>query len=102
MGKQLGQPLMPVSLRGQCSLDIPSRKDQPWALPLSTRPTKDGHGPLALPTPSISGCPCPLTVHGQLHLSPRTVQNHVQHIYGKIEVSSRSAATKWALVRGIA
>jgi non-specific serine/threonine protein kinase len=37
-----------------------------------------------------------------LHISHRTVQNHVQHIYGKINVSSRSSATKWSLAQGIA
>jgi predicted ATPase/DNA-binding CsgD family transcriptional regulator len=36
-----------------------------------------------------------------LFISPRTVQNHVQHIYQKINVSSRSAATRWAMLNGI-
>ncbi|HYI24181.1 MAG TPA: LuxR C-terminal-related transcriptional regulator, partial [Thermomicrobiales bacterium] len=36
-----------------------------------------------------------------LFISPRTVQNHVQHIYTKIDVSSRSAATRWAMVHDI-
>jgi DNA-binding CsgD family transcriptional regulator len=37
-----------------------------------------------------------------LFISPRTVQNHVQSIYRKIDVSSRSAATRWAMDHGIA
>jgi DNA-binding CsgD family transcriptional regulator len=37
-----------------------------------------------------------------LFISPRTVNNHVQHIYDKIAVSSRSAATKWAIEHNVA
>jgi DNA-binding NarL/FixJ family response regulator len=37
-----------------------------------------------------------------LFVSPRTVHHHVQHIYGKIAVSSRSAATKWAIEHDVA
>jgi non-specific serine/threonine protein kinase len=37
-----------------------------------------------------------------LCISPRTVQNHVQHIYTKIDVSSRSAATRWSIAEGLA
>ena len=33
----------------------------------------------------------------QLVISPRTVNNHLTAIYGKIRVSSRSAATRYAL-----
>jgi DNA-binding NarL/FixJ family response regulator len=33
----------------------------------------------------------------QLVISPRTVSKHLQSIYGKIEVNSRSAATRFAL-----
>jgi len=33
----------------------------------------------------------------QLFISPRTAEHHVQHIYTKIGVSSRAAATRWAV-----
>ena len=33
----------------------------------------------------------------QLIISPRTVNTHLRAIYGKIQVSSRSAATRYAL-----
>jgi HD-GYP domain-containing protein (c-di-GMP phosphodiesterase class II) len=34
---------------------------------------------------------------GMLYLSPKTVDHHIQHIYGKIGVSSRVAATLFAM-----
>jgi DNA-binding NarL/FixJ family response regulator len=37
-----------------------------------------------------------------LFISVRTVENHVASILAKLEVSSRSAATRVALERGIA
>ena len=36
-----------------------------------------------------------------LHLSPKTIGHHVQHIYAKIGVSSRAAATLYAAERGL-
>ena len=36
-------------------------------------------------------------VAAQLVISPRTVNTHLKSIYGKIQVSSRSAATRYAL-----
>ena len=33
----------------------------------------------------------------QLFISPRTAEHHVQNIYTKIGVSSRAAATRWAI-----
>jgi DNA-binding NarL/FixJ family response regulator len=33
----------------------------------------------------------------QLVISPRTVNSHLTAIYGKIQVSSRSAATRYAI-----
>ncbi len=33
----------------------------------------------------------------QLVISPRTVNNHLTSIYSKIQVSSRSAATRYAM-----
>jgi DNA-binding NarL/FixJ family response regulator len=33
----------------------------------------------------------------QLVISPRTVNNHLTSIYSKIQVSSRSAATRYAV-----
>jgi DNA-binding NarL/FixJ family response regulator len=36
-------------------------------------------------------------VAGQLVLSPRTVQGHLRSIYNKLNVTSRSAATRYAV-----
>jgi DNA-binding CsgD family transcriptional regulator len=36
-----------------------------------------------------------------LIISPRTVHSHLTAIYGKLQVNNRSAATRWALERGI-
>ena len=36
-----------------------------------------------------------------LDISPRTVQHHVEHVYGKIEVSSRAAAALFATENGL-
>ncbi len=33
----------------------------------------------------------------QLFISSRTAEHHIQHIYTKIDVSSRAAATRWAI-----
>ena len=33
----------------------------------------------------------------QLFISARTAEHHIQHIYTKIGVSSRAAATRWAV-----
>jgi HD-GYP domain-containing protein (c-di-GMP phosphodiesterase class II) len=41
-----------------------------------------------------------LTTHdiaGRLHISPKTADHHIQHIYGKIGVSTRAAAALWAM-----
>jgi DNA-binding NarL/FixJ family response regulator len=40
-------------------------------------------------------------VAGQLFISPRTVSQHLQSIYGKLNVSSRAAATRFAVERGL-
>lgn len=37
----------------------------------------------------------------RLGLSSRTVDAHLRSIYGKISVASRSAATRYAVVRGL-
>lgn len=34
-----------------------------------------------------------------LNISPRTVQKHLEHIFGKLGVETRTAATMWALDR---
>jgi len=36
-------------------------------------------------------------VAGQLVLSPRTVQGHLRSIYNKLNVTSRSAATRYTV-----
>jgi DNA-binding NarL/FixJ family response regulator len=38
----------------------------------------------------------------RLVISPRTVHAHLRAIYGKLEVSSRSAATRYAVEHGLA
>jgi len=37
----------------------------------------------------------------QLFISPKTADHHIQHIYTKIEVSTRAAAALWAMQNGI-
>jgi DNA-binding NarL/FixJ family response regulator len=37
----------------------------------------------------------------QLRLSPRTVDAHLRSIYGKLGVTTRSAATRYALERNL-
>jgi DNA-binding CsgD family transcriptional regulator len=36
-------------------------------------------------------------IAGELFISPRTAEHHVQNIYTKIGVSNRAAATRWAV-----
>ncbi len=40
-------------------------------------------------------------VADRLFLSPRTVHAHLHRIYGKLGVSTRSAATRFAVERGL-
>ncbi len=40
-------------------------------------------------------------IAAQLFISARTAEHHTQHIYTKIGVSSRAAATRWALNHGV-
>jgi DNA-binding NarL/FixJ family response regulator len=37
----------------------------------------------------------------ELYISPKTADHHIQHIYTKIEVSTRAAAALWAMQNGI-
>jgi HD-GYP domain-containing protein (c-di-GMP phosphodiesterase class II) len=41
------------------------------------------------------------TIAARLHLSPKTVGHHVQHVYAKTGVSSRAAAALYAVERGL-
>jgi DNA-binding CsgD family transcriptional regulator len=41
------------------------------------------------------------SVGEQLYISPRTVSQHLQSIYGKLDVSSRAAATRFAVEHGL-
>ncbi len=36
-------------------------------------------------------------IAGRLYISPKTADHHIQHIYGKIGVSTRAAAALWAM-----
>ncbi len=40
-------------------------------------------------------------VGARLFISAKTADSHIQHIYTKIDVSNRAAATRWALERGV-
>jgi HD-GYP domain-containing protein (c-di-GMP phosphodiesterase class II)/DNA-binding CsgD family transcriptional regulator len=40
-------------------------------------------------------------IAGRLTLSPKTVGSHIEHIYAKIEVSTRAGATLFAMDRGL-
>ncbi|MFN8216788.1 MAG: HD domain-containing phosphohydrolase [Solirubrobacterales bacterium] len=37
----------------------------------------------------------------RLYISPKTADHHIQHIYGKIEVSTRAAAALWAMQNAV-
>ena len=37
----------------------------------------------------------------QLFISPKTADHHIQHVYGKIGVSSRAAAMLWAIQNAV-
>ena len=37
----------------------------------------------------------------RLFISPKTADNHIQHIYTKLGVTNRAAATRWALDHGL-
>jgi DNA-binding NarL/FixJ family response regulator len=41
------------------------------------------------------------TIGRQLSISPKTVGNHVEHIYAKLDVSNRAAAAMVAMQRGL-
>jgi DNA-binding CsgD family transcriptional regulator len=40
-------------------------------------------------------------IASQLFISARTAEHHIQNIYTKIGVSSRAAATRWAVAHGV-
>ena len=40
-------------------------------------------------------------IAGELFISPRTAEHHVQNIYAKIGVSNRAAATRWAVTHRV-
>jgi HD-GYP domain-containing protein (c-di-GMP phosphodiesterase class II) len=40
-------------------------------------------------------------IAGALHITPKTVANHVEHIYGKIDCSTRAAASLFAMQYGL-
>jgi DNA-binding NarL/FixJ family response regulator len=37
----------------------------------------------------------------RLYISPKTADHHIQHIYTKLGVSNRAAATLWAFQQGV-
>jgi DNA-binding NarL/FixJ family response regulator len=37
----------------------------------------------------------------RLFISAKTADNHIQHIYTKLGVTNRAAATRWAFDRGL-
>ena len=41
-------------------------------------------------------------IAAQLFISPKTADHHIQHVYGKIGVSSRAAAMLWAIQNAVA
>jgi len=37
----------------------------------------------------------------RLYISPKTADHHIQHIYNKIDVSTRAAAALWAMQNAV-
>ena len=44
----------------------------------------------------------PVEIAGELNISPVTVRHHIQHMYEKLGVHSKSDAIMWALRSGFA
>ena len=40
-------------------------------------------------------------IAGQLFISPKTADHHIQHVYAKIGVSTRAAAMLWAVQNAV-
>ena len=40
-------------------------------------------------------------IAGQLLISPKTADHHIQHVYAKIGVSTRAAAMLWAVQNAV-
>ena len=40
-------------------------------------------------------------IAGELYISPKTADHHIQHVYSKIGVSTRAAAALWAMQNAI-
>jgi len=40
-------------------------------------------------------------VSERLFISAKTADNHIQHIYTKLGVTNRAAATRWAMAHGL-
>jgi len=88
-----------LSAQGQAPLSAPRLTKRSRTAPAKP-PTTDCNG---LPSRELEGLrkvaqePTNAQVAEQLVISPRTVNNHLTAIYGKIRVSSRSAATRYAI-----
>lgn len=79
------------------------------AMPVPAEPTTVPPSPKAAPPPDgltvrevevlrlVAQGLTDAQVAQQLVISPRTVNTHLKAIYGKIQVSSRSAATRYAI-----
>ena len=46
---------------------------------------------------TVNGLHMHYEIADRLYISPKTTDHHIQHVYAKIEASTRAAAALWAM-----